>query len=103
MSGANRYIWKIPVLIHVADLELRRLEQRYIQRKKRNTWTSDAVYVDGEYKYSSKPPGDIAEVTSPSGSSSSRPTDDSGISWTSKGAVARIKEMQRKSTAWLKR
>jgi hypothetical protein len=32
-----------------AKLELRRLEKRYTRREKRTGFTSDAVYVDGEY------------------------------------------------------
>lgn len=32
-------------------LELRRLESRYASRKNRNTWVSDAKYVDGDYVY----------------------------------------------------
>ncbi|KAJ5814702.1 hypothetical protein N7474_006479 [Penicillium riverlandense] len=36
-----------------ARLELYRLEQRYTRRKNRNTFTTGAQYVDGEYIYSS--------------------------------------------------
>jgi len=33
------------------DLESRRLEEKYIRRKDRGTFVSQAVYVDGEYVY----------------------------------------------------
>ncbi|KAF8446535.1 hypothetical protein BGX38DRAFT_1271129 [Terfezia claveryi] len=34
-----------------AKFELFKLEQRYAKRKRRTTFISDAVYVDGEYVY----------------------------------------------------
>lgn len=34
-----------------AKFELFKLEQRYTKRKRRTTFISDAVYVDGEYVY----------------------------------------------------
>lgn len=89
-------------LTEAADFELRRLEQRYVERKNRNTWTSDAVYVDGEYVSPTRSPDAISPVTSPTNTGSSRTTD-SGFSWTSKGPVARMKELRRKSSLWLKR
>jgi len=75
------------------DLELRRLEQRYVQRKNRSTWTSDAVYVDGEYVHSAKTTI-LSTVTSTTNSASSRRTENPTFSWSSKGPVARVKEMK---------
>ncbi|KAI5793883.1 hypothetical protein DFH27DRAFT_147238 [Peziza echinospora] len=43
-----------------AKIELFRLEQRYTRRKRRTTFISDAVYVDGEYVYQ-----DGSKVSSP--------------------------------------
>ncbi|KIY02931.1 uncharacterized protein Z520_01396 [Fonsecaea multimorphosa CBS 102226] len=37
----------------VAELELYRLEQKYARRKNRTTFTTGAVYQDGEYFYTS--------------------------------------------------
>ncbi|KAI5855408.1 hypothetical protein BZA05DRAFT_443061 [Tricharina praecox] len=34
-----------------SKFELYKLEQRYTKRKRRTTFISDAVYVDGEYVY----------------------------------------------------
>ncbi|KAL1956202.1 hypothetical protein VTO42DRAFT_7549 [Malbranchea cinnamomea] len=34
-----------------AKLELYRLEQRYARRRHRNTFSTGALYVDGEYVY----------------------------------------------------
>ncbi|EEP80593.1 predicted protein [Uncinocarpus reesii 1704] len=48
-----------------AKLELYRLEQRYARRKNRNTFTTGATYVDGEYVYSNS-----TGSSSPSSSSS---------------------------------
>ena len=40
--------------VHLTDgsteIELYRLEQRYARRKHRNTFTTNAQYVDGEYE-----------------------------------------------------
>ena len=36
-------------------MELRRLEQKYLQRQKRCTYVSNARYVDGEYIYTGSP------------------------------------------------
>lgn len=43
-----------------AKLELFKLEQRYTRRKRRTTFISDAIYVDGEYVYA-----DGSKVSSP--------------------------------------
>lgn len=34
-----------------SKFELYKLEQRYTKRKRRTTFISDAIYVDGEYVY----------------------------------------------------
>jgi len=76
-------------------IELRRLEQRYMRRKNRSTWSNDVVYVDGEYVHSTK----ITAATSiTSTASSTRQTETSTFSWASKRPAARVKEM--KSMIW---
>lgn len=35
----------------MTELELYRLEQKYAKRKNRQTFTTGATYVDGEYRY----------------------------------------------------
>lgn len=59
-----------------AKLELFRLEQRYTNRKNRRTaFSSDAVYVDGEYVYaSSNNTGSSSRSNQSLGSSASRST-----------------------------
>ncbi|KAF2083323.1 hypothetical protein K490DRAFT_69923 [Saccharata proteae CBS 121410] len=69
-------------------LELYRLQQRYTRRDKRTTFISDAVYVDGEYVYSS--PSSPSRKHSNSTSSASR-------RWSKMPAVG-IKEMGRSSS-----
>ncbi|KAF8468929.1 hypothetical protein BDZ91DRAFT_792703 [Kalaharituber pfeilii] len=62
-----------------ARLELFKLEQRYTKRKRRTTFISDAIYVDGEYVYADSP-----KLSSPTstksnmwGSTSRRPSNHS--------------------------
>ena len=57
-----------------SKLELFRLEQRYTKRRsRRSTFQSDAVYVDGEYIYSSRiPDSSNFAPASPTFSSSSK-------------------------------
>ncbi|OBT81576.1 hypothetical protein VE02_09339 [Pseudogymnoascus sp. 03VT05] len=59
-----------------AKLELFRLEQRYTNRKNRRTaFSSDAIYVDGEYVYaSSNNTGSSSRSDQSLGSSASRST-----------------------------
>ncbi|PGH26602.1 hypothetical protein AJ80_01731 [Polytolypa hystricis UAMH7299] len=63
-----------------SKLELYRIEQRYAKRKHRSTFTTGALYVDGEYVYAnstgsssaSSPTTSTASVTKHSTGSQSR-------------------------------
>ncbi|KAK2734804.1 hypothetical protein FQN57_001454 [Myotisia sp. PD_48] len=55
-----------------AKLELYRLEQKYARRKNRNTFTTGAHYVDGEYVYNG---------TSPTTSTATVSKHSSGSAW----------------------
>ena len=46
------------ILNHIPGLEIYLIEQRYMRRKKRNGFTNNVQYVDGEYVYNpSSSPG----------------------------------------------
>ncbi|OBT49244.1 hypothetical protein VE00_00180 [Pseudogymnoascus sp. WSF 3629] len=73
-----------------AKLELFRLEQRYTNRKNRRTaFSSDAIYVDGEYVYaSSNTTGSSSRSNQSLGSSISRSTT-AGTAFDSASATAK--------------
>ena len=52
------------------ELELYRLEQKYAKRKNRQTFTTGATYIDGEYRYDDALSAPIS--ASSTGSSNSR-------------------------------
>jgi len=55
-----------------AKFELYKLEQRYIKRKRRTTFISDATYVNGEYVYNPPSPQRSGFRVSTFGSGSTR-------------------------------
>ena len=53
------------------EIELFKLEQRYTKRKRRTTFISEAIYIDGEYIYTHEPhPSKVSSPTTSTKSSS---------------------------------
>ncbi|KAF2436220.1 hypothetical protein EJ08DRAFT_674780 [Tothia fuscella] len=86
-------------------IELGRIEDKYVSRKNRNVWKSEAQYVNGEYIYACReevepPPSRTSNTAKPSSSSgtyssqsssrttSSRDSDQSASSTTSKWSLS---------------
>jgi len=74
--------------------EIYRLEQRYTRRDKRTTFASGAVYVDGEYVYSTNSNSSASSPTS----MSSEWGNAGSSSWGGKQAGAKVREVLSKGT-----